>query len=168
MTNPSIAIFDLGAVLIDWNPRYLFRKLMTDEAQIDAFLRDVCDHEWNLSMDKGKPFAQAVAEKSAQFPEMRDTIEAYHQRWIEMIAGPIHGSVQLLEELDEAGVPLFALTNWSAETFPLVRHQPDYAFLNRFRHIVVSGEIRMVKPNPDIFNHTLAIVGETCLVMPFH
>lgn len=156
----STVIFDLGAVLIDWNPRYLYRKIFDDEAKVDHFLREICPPEWNKTLDAGRPFAQAVADQSVKFPEFRDEIEAYHTRWLEMIGGPIAGTVTILEELDDKRVPLYALTNWSAESFPLVRHDPTYAFLDRFRHIVVSGEIMLIKPDPEIYRHTLEKTGE--------
>lgn len=153
-------IFDLGGVLIDWNPRYLYRKLFSDdETAMERFLADVCSPDWNLSLDAGRPFAEAVAELGARHPHERERIEAYHRRWLEMVAGPIEATVRLLEELDVRGVPLWALTNWSAETFALVRSDPTYAFLDRFREIFVSGDLRMIKPDPAIFRHTVETIG---------
>ncbi len=153
-------VFDLGGVLIDWNPRYLYRKLFhDDEAAMEQFLADVCTPEWNLTLDAGRPFAEAVAELGAQHPHERERIEAYHQRWLEMVAGPIEPTVRILEELDMRGVPLWALTNWSAETFALVRSDRTYSFLDRFREIFVSGDLRMIKPDPAIFHHTVEAIG---------
>lgn len=153
-------IFDLGGVLIDWNPRYLYRRMFADdEAAMERFLAEVCSPAWNLELDRGRPFAQAVAELAERHPELRPMIEAYHQRWIEMVAGPMPATVAILEELDGRGVPLWALTNWSSETFALVRPDPAYAFLNRFRTIFVSGELRLVKPEPAIFHHVLEAIG---------
>ena len=123
----STVIFDLGGVLIDWNPRYLYRKLMPDEASIEAFLANVATGSWNARQDAGRPFAEGVAILSEQYPEHADLISAFHTRWIEMIGGPIEDTVTILAELRDAGVPLYALTNWSAETFPLVR--PTFDFL---------------------------------------
>jgi 2-haloacid dehalogenase len=157
---PTKVIFDLGGVLIDWNPRHLYRGIFGhDEAGMERFLAEVCSPAWNLSLDAGRPFAEAVAELSERHPQERARIEAYHRRWLEMIAGPIRGTVAVLEELDAAGVPLWALSNWSAETFVLVRHDPDYAFLDRFRTIFVSGELRLVKPDPAIYRHALDAIG---------
>jgi 2-haloacid dehalogenase len=164
---PTRVIFDLGGVLIDWNPRYLYRRLFAgDEAAMEEFLARICTPEWNLMLDGGRPFAEAVAELVAAHPHERHRIEAYHRRWIEMVAGPIRPTVAVLEELSTHGVPLWALTNWSAETFALVRDDPSYAFLDRFRTIFVSGELRLVKPDPAIYRHVLAAIGapaEDCL-----
>jgi 2-haloacid dehalogenase len=159
MANDLTIVFDLGGVLIDWNPRHLYRKMLTDETAIERFLEEVCSPAWNLAMDAGRPFAEGVADLARTHPEKRELIEAYHERWIEMVGGPIAETVALLEALDARGLPLYALSNWSAETFLLVRHVPAYAFLDRFRHIVVSGEIGMVKPDRAIYDHLLGIVG---------
>lgn len=163
---PTTVIFDLGGVLIDWDPRYLYRSLFADEAAMERFLSEICSPEWNLSLDSGRSFAEAVAELSGRHPHERARIQAYHERWIEMIAGPIPETVAVLEELHAREVPLWALTNWSAETFRLVRHDPAYGFLNRFRQIFVSGELRMVKPDPAIYRHVLTEIGarpQSCL-----
>lgn len=152
-------IFDLGGVLIDWNPRYLYRKLFHDETAMEQFLADICSPEWNLTLDAGRPFAEAVAELGSQHPHERERIEAYHLRWLEMVAGPIEPTVRILEELDKRGVPLWALTNWSTETFALVRSDRTYSFLDRFREIFVSGDLRMIKPDPAIFRHTVEAIG---------
>ena len=163
---PTTVIFDLGGVLIDWDPRYLYRSLFADEAAMERFLAEICSPEWNLSLDSGRSFAEAVAELSGRHPRERARIQAYHERWIEMIAGPIPETVAVLEELHAREVPLWALTNWSAETFRLVRHDPAYGFLNRFRQIFVSGELRMVKPDPAIYHHVLTEIGapaQSCL-----
>lgn len=142
-------VFDLGGVLIDWNPRRLYRKLLPDDASIEAFLAEVCTAEWNLQQDAGRSWAEAVAELSARFPERAELIAAYHLRWEEMLGGAIEDAVALLEELHAAGVPLYALTNWSHETFPIARRR--FRFLDRFRGIVVSGEERAAKPDPRIY-----------------
>lgn len=156
---PTSVIFDLGAVLIDWNPRYLYRQLFDDEAEIERFLAEVCTPDWNHSLDAGRSFAEAITEKIVEFPDFKVQIEAYHDRWIEMISGPISESVELLERLYAKGVPLFALTNWSAQTFRLIRQDPEFEFLNRFRSIIVSGEIKLVKPDPAIFEYTLGLMA---------
>jgi 2-haloacid dehalogenase len=149
-------VFDLGGVLIDWDPRYLYRKLFAgDEPGMERFLAEVTTSAWNLSLDAGKPFGEAVAELIATHPHERARIEAYQDRWIEMISGPIPGTVALLEGLAARGVPLYAITNWAVETFALVRHDPAYAFLDLFRQIFVSGELKLIKPEPAIFRHAL-------------
>ena len=97
-------VFDLGGVLIDWNPRYLYRKLFPgDESAMERFLAEICSPDWNLTLDAGRPFAEAVAELAAHHPHERERIDAYHQRWLEMVAGPIEPTVRILEELDAQG-----------------------------------------------------------------
>jgi 2-haloacid dehalogenase len=144
-----VIVFDLGGVLIDWNPRHLYRKLFNDDAQMEWFLEKVCHQAWNLEQDRGRTFADAIEEAVLRHPNQRAMIEAYHARWEEMIAGEIAGSVAILEELAEAGYELHALTNWSAETFPIGRAR--FAFLERFGTILVSGDERLVKPDARIF-----------------
>jgi 2-haloacid dehalogenase len=154
---PAI-VFDLGGVLIDWDPRHLYRQLFDgDEAAMERFLAEVCNSEWNVRQDAGRPFAEAVAELVQRHPEQRALIEAYHLRWPEMVAGPIDGSVEILAELRESGHELHALTNWSAETFALTR--PRFAFLAWFESILVSAEVRLIKPDPRIFRLLLERIG---------
>ncbi len=142
-------IFDLGGVLIDWNPRYLYRKLLDSEEEVEHFLSTVCTPEWNARQDAGRPFAEGVAQLSRRHPEHAGLIEAYHTRWIEMIGGAIEGTVAIMTELRHSGMPLYALTNWSAETFPLVR--PRFEFLDWFEGIVVSGVEKQIKPNTSFY-----------------
>jgi 2-haloacid dehalogenase len=157
---PRYVIFDLGGVLIDWNPRHLYRGLFAgDEAAMERFLAEICTPDWNLAFDAGTPWEEGIAELVARHPHERERILAYRSRWLEMIGGPIPGTVALLEELDARNVPLFALTNWSVETFALVRPDPAYAFLDRFREIFVSGELRLIKPDPAIYRHALEAIG---------
>ncbi|WP_119459886.1 HAD family hydrolase [Rhodospirillaceae bacterium SYSU D60014] len=159
-SNIRAAVFDLGGVLIDWNPRYLYRKLFDgDEAGMEAFLTEVCTPAWNEEQDGGRPFADAVALLVAQHPTHAALIEAYDARWEEMLAGPIAGSVEILAALKAQRMPLYALTNWSAEKFPIARRRFD--FLQWFDGIVVSGEIRLKKPDPEIFRHLLDGFGLT-------
>jgi 2-haloacid dehalogenase len=146
-------IFDLGNVLIGWDPRRLYRSLIEDEAQMEWFLREVCNSAWNEQQDAGRPWAEATALLRAQFPEHAELIDAYHLRWKETLLGPIEGSVAVLAELKERGVRLLALTNWSQETFPVA--QQLYPFLQWFEGIVVSGEERLVKPDPRIYQRLL-------------
>jgi 2-haloacid dehalogenase len=161
LARPSVVVFDIGGVLIDWNPRHLYRKLFDgDESGMERFLAEICTPAWNLELDAGRRFAEAIDELVARHPAEAAMIRAYRERWPEMIAGPIEGTVELLEALHAADQPLYSITNWSAETLPLVRHQPTYAFLERFRTIFVSGELRMVKPEAAIFRHALAAIAE--------
>ena len=150
-------VFDLGGVLIDWDPRYLYRKLLADEAAVEEFLATVCTPEWNDEQDRGRPFAEGVAELVERHPVHAAAITAYHERWTEMLGGGIAGSVELLAELRKAGVPLYALTNWSAETFGIARER--YQFLEWFDGVLVSGEQRMIKPDPAIFRLLLDRFG---------
>ncbi|MCB1834355.1 MAG: HAD family phosphatase [Geminicoccaceae bacterium] len=152
-------VFDLGNVLIGWDIYALYRKLLDSDEEIAAFLNSVRVHEWNAQMDAGKPFAEAVEELSVEHPDKAHLIRAYHERWIETILGPIDGTVRLLEQLDERGYRLLALSNWSAETFPLIRHTDPYSFLDRFETIFLSGQLRMIKPHEPIFRHLLEKSG---------
>ena len=146
---PSIVVFDLGGVLIDWNPRHLYRKLFADEAAMEAFLATVCTQEWNERQDAGRSFSEAAALLRAQHPQHAELIEAYGARFDEMMKGPIDGSVAILQALHDRGVPLYALSNWSAETYPLAARRFD--FLRLFRGLVISGEVGVIKPDPRIF-----------------
>ena len=145
-------VFDLGAVLIDWNQRHLYRKIFPDEKQMEQFLAEVCPMSWNVEMDGGKPFAQGCAERIKLFPQYAQEIDAYRTRWAEMMGGAIEGTVQILCELKQKGHRIFALSNWSAETFPLA--QKKFPFLKEFDGAVVSGYEKCVKPDPQIY-HTL-------------
>jgi len=150
-------VFDLGGVLIDWNPRYLYRQLFDDEAAMERFLADVCTGAWNEQQDAGRPWAEAVATLSADFPEHAPLISAFRDRWKEMLAGPIQDSVALLAELKARGVRLYALTNWSHETFPVALEM--YDFLRWFEGIVVSGDERLIKPDPRIYQRLFERYG---------
>jgi 2-haloacid dehalogenase len=146
----NVAVFDFGGVLIDWDPRHLYRKLLAgDEAAIEHFLATVCTHEWNRCQDAGRSFAEGARLLKAEHPDKAELIDAYHTRFDEMLAGSIAGSVAILAELRDRGIPLYGLTNWSAETFPAAVER--FAFLRWFRGILVSGEIRLAKPDPRIF-----------------
>jgi 2-haloacid dehalogenase len=142
-------VFDLGGVLVDWNPRHLYRRLISDEDELDRFLTEVCPQSWNERQDAGRALADATAERIALFPQHADLIAAYYGRWEEMLGGAIEETVEILEDLHRREVPLYALTNWSAELFPIARRR--FEFLERFRGIVVSGEEGLIKPNPAIF-----------------
>ncbi|HEY9412890.1 MAG TPA: HAD family phosphatase [Jiangellaceae bacterium] len=142
-------VFDLGGVLVDWDPRYLYRTLMPSEAEVERFLTEVATPEWNAAQDVGRTWAEAVETLSGQFPEHADLIAAYDERWLETIRGDIPGTVEILGQLRAAGTPLYALTNWSAEKFPLARER--FGWLAWFEGIVVSGEEQVVKPDPRIY-----------------
>jgi 2-haloacid dehalogenase len=151
-------LFDLGGVLIDWNPRYLYRPLFGgDDAAMEDFLARVCPPEWNHEMDEGKPFAVAVAERQRLFPEQAQLIAQWHAGWPQMLRDEIPGTVAILRELRSRDVRLFALTNWSAETFPMAR--PRFPFFDWFDGIVVSGEVGWIKPDARIYRHLLDRYG---------
>ena len=145
----SIVVFDLGGVLIDWDPRHLYRKLLADEAAMEHFLATVCTHEWNRRQDAGRSFAEGVRLLKAEHPDKAELIDAYCARFDEMIAGPIAGTVEILAELRARGSLLYGLTNWSAETYAPARER--FAFLQWFRGILVSGDVGVIKPDPQIF-----------------
>jgi 2-haloacid dehalogenase len=142
-------LFDLGGVLVDWNPRHLYRRLFTDEVAMERFLATVCTQAWNEEQDAGRPFCEGVELLVARHPQHADQIRAYDSRWGEMLRDAIEESVAILGALRARGVPLFALTNWSAEKFPLARKR--FAFLEWFDGILVSGEERLKKPDPRIY-----------------
>src|SRR5580693_10414128 len=146
----DIVIFDLGGVLIEWDPRHLSRKLFAGhEAAMEHFLANVCTHEWNRGQDAGRSFAEGARLLKAEHPDKADLIDAYGARFDEMMPGPVVGSVEILAELRARGTPPYALTNFSAETYP-----PAFArfeFLKWFRGVVVSGEVKAIKPDPRIF-----------------
>ena len=146
----STVVFDLGGVLIDWDPRHLYRKMFnSDEAAMEAFLATVCSPEWNARQDAGRPFAEAVAQLVDAFPSERERIVAFHERWPETLGEGIAGTVAILGELHARAVPLYALSNWSAETFPIARER--FPFLGLFDAIVISGQERISKPDPRLY-----------------
>jgi 2-haloacid dehalogenase len=147
---PRAVVFDFGGVLLDWNPRYLYRPLFGDDhAGMEYFLTHICSMTWNLMQDAGRPFAEGVAELSARYPDHRELIAAYHDRWEEMIPGPIHGTVEVVRALHQRGIPLYGLSNFSRETFALTRRRFD--FFAAFQGIIISGEVRLIKPDPAIY-----------------
>lgn len=147
-------IFDLGGVLIDWDPRNLYRRLFDGNiAAMEAFLAEVCTAEWNERQDAGRSFAEGEAVAIAAHPDRRDMIIAWARDFDEMIPGAIAGSVDILAQLHARGVPLYALSNWSAETFPSQLRRFD--FLSWFAGIVLSGEEGVIKPDPRIYRRLL-------------
>jgi 2-haloacid dehalogenase len=161
---PAI-VFDFGGVLLDWNPRYLYRKLFDDDHEaVERFLEEIGFSEWNLKQDEGRPFAAAVAELSGQFPQHADLIKAFDERWEESMGGEIQPTVEILYALKRAGHALYGLSNWSSETFRRIRHK--YAFLELFDAIVLSGEVKVAKPDPRIYSVLLDKINrpaEECL-----
>ena len=139
-------VFDLGGVLIDWDPRHLYRQLFSDPEEMEVFLRDVVSPDWNAEQDSGRTWAEATALLMEQHPQHEDMIRAYVDRWSDMLAGPIEGTVAILSEVRDAGFRIYALTNWSAETFPRARGL--FPFLDWFEGIVVSGDERIREAGP--------------------
>jgi len=153
-TEITTIIFDLGGVLIDWNPRYVYRTIFDNEEKIDWFFENICTHEWNEHQDAGRSLQEATEELVAKFPEHENEIRAYYGRWEEMLGGLIHETVEILRSLKEENkFKLYALTNWSAETFPVALQR--YDFLKWFDGIVMSGEEKTRKPFAEIYQRLL-------------
>jgi len=147
---PSTAVFDLGGVFIDWNPRYLYRKLLRgDEAAVEHFLSTVCTQPWNEQQDAGRTFAEGCAVLKAAHPDQSELIDAWFPGYEEMLGGEVEGSVEILSELRANQTRLYALSNWSTETFPFAVRR--FEFLRWFQGIVLSGEAKIIKPDPRLF-----------------
>ena len=147
---PTAVIFDVGNVLYGWDPdSFLVRQIADDEARM-RFVDDVGLWQWHDSLDAGRPYAEAAAELSEKFPEYAHLIAAWSDRFGETITGPVPGVHAIVEALDDKGVPLFAITNFSADFWPPF-HDRERAFFGRFRDIVVSGEVKLLKPDPAIY-----------------
>lgn len=149
-------VFDFGGVLFDWSPHHLYRKLIADDHERQWFLDTICTQAWNTEQDAGRTLADATRTLIDQYPCHETLIQAYYERWHEMLRGPLPEGVAILNALHAAHMPLFGLTNWSAETFPYAR--AHYPFLQCFRNIVVSGELKLIKPDPAIYHASLAQV----------
>ncbi|HYD98396.1 MAG TPA: HAD family phosphatase [Alphaproteobacteria bacterium] len=147
----TTVVFDVGGVLLDWDPRYLYRHLLPDDAAVEHFLSTVCTNDWNLRQDAGRLWDEAVAELTAQHPHHAELIAAYHHRWPEMLNGAIQGTVDILEALRAKGTPLYAITNFSTEKWALA--QEMFPFLRGFRGVTVSGVVKLIKPDPAIYRH---------------
>ena len=154
---PSTVVFDLGNVLVRWNPRLLYEQLITDADELEQFFDTVITHDWIRAQDAGRSFDDGIALLTGQFPHYEAEIRAFWERWEEMVPGAIDGTVEILAELKERETPLYALTNWSHQTFPIAR--PRFPFFDWFDGIVVSGEIGMVKPDARIYRHLLGRFG---------
>jgi 2-haloacid dehalogenase len=155
---PTAVIFDVGKVLYDWNPRFLYERLIGDDQTLEAFLRDVVTPEWHFQHDAGRPFAETSAELIARFPEHEPLIAAWGPRFNESIGAPIDGMHALVVELDAANVPLYAITNFSGEFWPPFRAR-EAALFDRFRDVMVSGDEKLVKPDAAIYRRALERFG---------
>ncbi|HEY0623660.1 HAD family phosphatase [Sphingomonas sp.] len=155
MKGPRAAIFDIGNVLFTWHPRFLYERLIGDDRALAAFLDGVLTLDWHFQHDEGRDFAETSAELIAQHPQHADLIAAWQPRFNESVGGPVPGMHDLVADLDSAGVPLFAITNFSHEFWPPFRAEWPQLF-DRFRDVVVSGEEKLVKPDPAIYRLALA------------
>jgi 2-haloacid dehalogenase len=156
--NIKAIIFDYGGVLLDWNPRNLYRRYFPENPDaMEQFLAEINFMDWNAQQDKGRPFREGVAILSGQYPQYSRLIRAYHENWEDSIAGDFPEVVAILKEIKRAGYPVYGLSNWSAETFPLARRK--YPFFDLFDDMVISGEVNMIKPDPAIFQLLLEKTG---------
>jgi 2-haloacid dehalogenase len=152
-------VFDLGGVLLDWDPRHLYGKLFADEAEMERFLGEICTPQWHAPHDLGVPTAASCAELAVRFPDQADLIWAWSARSEEMVAGAITASVEVLRDVVATGLPCFALTNMEAETYP--RRLARFPFLSWFDGTVVSGFEGVAKPDREIFDRVLTRFGLT-------
>lgn len=158
MNNTAI-IFDFGNVLLQWQPRGLFQRFFADEPAVDAFMDEIGFAEWHLEQDRGRSFADAIAERTVKFPQYAQILAGYHTGYDYAVTGAISKSVDILQQLKQAGYPLYGLSNYPAEKFPLAREK--YPFFAWFDEIVISGEVGLVKPDPAIFQLLLAKINRT-------
>ena len=156
-TPVQAVVFDVGRVIIEWDMRLLFAKLIDDAEELDWFLANVVTEEWHFQHDAGRPLAEMVPERQAAFPKYADHLDAYRSRFLETIPGRVPGTAELIERLDDRGVPLFAITNFGAEFWEMF--EPTEPILERFRDIVVSGREKLAKPDPAIFGLAAARFG---------
>ena len=167
MTNTTIQaiLFDFGNVLLEWNPRHVYRRYFpNNEEGMEQFLQEVNFMDWNAQLDKGRSFTEGVALLSRQFPHRADLIQAYHEHWEKSIGKHFQGTVEIMKRLKQSGYQVYGLSNWSAETFPIVRDR--YDFFGLLDDIVISGEVGAIKPEPEIFKIMLERIGkpaEQCL-----
>ncbi len=168
MTSPIQAIiFDFGNVLLTWDPRNLYQRFFPNDPEaMERFLEEVDFLDWNLQQDQGRPFTEGIAVLSQQFPHYSHLIQAYYDHWIDSVGGPVAGTVTILSQLKRAGYRLYGLSNWSAETFPRARSK--YDFFDLLDDIVLSGEVGLVKPDPQIYQILLEKIGrpaKECLLI---
>lgn len=157
-TDITAIIFDFGGVLIHWDPRNLYRRFFPDQPQaMEDFLSEIKFMEWNAQQDKGRSFEEGAAILSKQFPQYAHLIRAFHENWKETIEGSIPGTVEILQALKQKGYPLYGLSNWSAETFPIVCD--EFPFLNLFDGVILSGEAKLIKPDTAIYELCLKMVN---------
>jgi 2-haloacid dehalogenase len=141
-------VFDFGGVLVDWNPRYLYKDHFNDDDKMEAFLKNICTEEWNIEQDRGRLLSEATTELQNKFPEQSEAIALFYGNWKAMLKGEIPGTVALLHKLKKK-YKLYGLTNWSAETIEIAYKR--FSFFNDFEGIVVSGVEKLIKPDPRIY-----------------
>lgn len=151
-------IFDFGNVLMGWSPENLYRRLIPDDDERRVFLSEICGPDWVLEQDRGRPWAVAIEERCADFPEYGQLIRAFYDQWDEMCSGPIEEGHALLGRVVAADIPAYGLTNWSGETYD--RTVPKLPFVKHMKYVAVSGHLRMVKPEPEIFHHLLERIAQ--------
>lgn len=157
-------VFDFGGVLIDWNPHYLYNTYFTDRDKMDYFLANICTGNWNLEQDRGRPLAEATKSLQAQYPAYKEAIQLFYSEWYKMLKGEIKPTIKLLHHCKAKGYKIFGLSNWSAETFPIALKK--YDFWSAFDGIVLSGNEKLVKPDPRLYQrllHRYSLQAEECL-----
>jgi len=158
-TNIKAIIFDFGNVIIEWDPRHVYRRYFPNDTEgMERFLIEVDFMTWNAQQDKGRSFTEGVADLSAKFPQYTELIQAYHEHWIDSIGTAYMETVEIMKELKQAGYPLYGLSNWSAETFSLVHKK--YDFFSLLDDMVISGTVGYVKPEPEIYQIMLDKIGK--------
>lgn len=150
-------VFDFGGVLLDWNPRYFYNTYFEDKEEMEYFLSNVCTHEWNAEQDRGRSFDEGIRMLQEQFPPYKEAIRLFRDKWEYMLKGELPESVELLKRLKGMGYAVYGLTNWSAETIRLAYSK--YGFFQLFSGIVVSGEEKVLKPDPRIYEILLERYG---------
>lgn len=157
-TNIKAIIFDYGNVLLEWNPRFVYRDYFNNEAEMERFLQEVNFMEWNAQQDKGRSFAEGVTALSKEFPQHAHLIQAYHDHWKDSIGNVHWGTVEIMRQLKDTGYPLYGLSNWSAENFPYAREK--YNFFDLLDDMVISGAVGYIKPEPEIYQILLEKIGQ--------
>lgn len=150
-------VFDFGGVLMDWNPRYFYSTYFEDKAEMEHFLADICNDEWNAELDRGRSFDEGVQLQQKKYPQYHEAIRLYKEKWPDMLKGEFPESVAMLKRLKGMGYKIFGLTNWSAETIGVAYSRHD--FFKLFDGIVVSGEEKVIKPDPRIYEILLERYG---------
>ena len=157
-------IFDFGKVLVDWDPHHLYDSYFGDVDSAEWFLKNICTMDWNVQMDAGKPFQQGIEEKITEYPKWEREIRLYWERWIDMMGETIPNMYDWILQLKQEGYAIYGLTNWSIETFPLVKDK--YAIFKLMDGIVMSGEEKVIKPDLKIYHILLnryQLIPEECV-----